>query len=104
MTGLLSNLVNNLSEGIHKTECKYGHVDKKCKTCIVKYKYCNRFLEYRNFEDDLIECNFNVLTKIIDKSLMKRKVSDFLIHNSCLTRITVRLFCCFKKVFIPINK
>ena len=44
MTGLLSNLVNNLSEGIHKTECKYGHDDKKCKTCIAKYKYCNRFL------------------------------------------------------------
>ena len=36
MTGLLSNLVNNLSEGIHKTECKYGHDDKTCKTCIVK--------------------------------------------------------------------
>ena len=30
MTRLLSNLVNNLSEGIHSIKCKYGHDDKKC--------------------------------------------------------------------------
>ena len=30
MTRSLSNLVNNLSEGIHKIKCKYGHDDKKC--------------------------------------------------------------------------
>ena len=29
----LSNLVNNLSEGIHKIKCKYWHDDKKCQTC-----------------------------------------------------------------------
>ena len=27
---LLSNLVNNRSEGIHKINCEYGHNDKKC--------------------------------------------------------------------------
>ena len=37
----LSNLVNNLSEGIHKIKSKYGHNDKKCETCRIKYKYCN---------------------------------------------------------------
>ena len=26
----LSNLVNNLSEGIHRIKCKFGHDDKKC--------------------------------------------------------------------------
>ena len=26
----LSNLVNNLFEGIHKIKCNYGHDDKKC--------------------------------------------------------------------------
>ena len=26
----LSNLANNLSEGIHKIQCKYGHDDNKC--------------------------------------------------------------------------
>ena len=28
MTSLLSNLVNNLSEGIDKIKCKFGHDDK----------------------------------------------------------------------------
>ena len=28
MISLLSNLVNNLFEGIHKIKCKYGHDDK----------------------------------------------------------------------------
>ena len=28
MTSLLSNLVNNLSEGINKVKCKFGHDDK----------------------------------------------------------------------------
>ena len=27
MASSLSNLVNNLSEGIHKIKCKYGHND-----------------------------------------------------------------------------
>ena len=27
-----TNVVNNLSEGIHKIKCKYGHNDKKCET------------------------------------------------------------------------
>ena len=29
---------------------------KNCETCGIKYKYCNCFLEYVNFKDDLIEC------------------------------------------------
>ena len=32
MASLLSNLVNNLSEGIHKPKCKYGQDNKKCET------------------------------------------------------------------------
>ena len=50
-----SNLVNNLSEGHHRIKCKLGH-DGKCETCGIKYKYCDCFLEYTNFKDDLIEC------------------------------------------------
>ena len=46
----LSNLVNNLAEGIHKVKCKYGHNDKKCETCGVKYKDCNCCVEYTNFK------------------------------------------------------
>ena len=61
MTSSLSNLVNNLSERIHKIKCKYGHNDKKCET---PYELFDCFLEYTNFKDDLIEykclcCNKN---------------------------------------------
>ena len=33
MASSLSNLVNNLSEGIQKIKCKHRHDDKKCETC-----------------------------------------------------------------------
>ena len=64
MASPVSNLVNNLSEGIHRIKCKYGHDDKKCEACRSKYKYCDSFLEYTNFKDDLVEykclcCNKN---------------------------------------------
>ena len=38
MASSLSNLVNNLSEEIHRIKCKYGHDDKKCEICGIKYK------------------------------------------------------------------
>ena len=64
MARSLSNLVNNLSEGIHRIKCKFVHEYKKCKTCRIKYKDYDCFLEYTNFKDDLIEykclvCNKN---------------------------------------------
>ena len=37
MASSLSNLVNNLSEGIHRIKCKFGHNDKKYETCGIKY-------------------------------------------------------------------
>ena len=54
MSTSLSNLVNNLAEGIHKTKCKYVHDDKKCETCGIKYKDCDSFPEYTNFKDNFI--------------------------------------------------
>ena len=48
-------LVNNISQGIHRVRCKFGHDDKKCETCGTKYKYRDCFLEYTSFKDDLIE-------------------------------------------------
>ena len=53
---LLSNLVNNLSEGIHRIKCKYGYNYKKYQSCRVTYEVCNCFLEYTKFKDDLTEC------------------------------------------------
>ena len=55
MASFLSNLVNNLSEVISRVKCKYGHDYKKCQTCGIKCKYCDCFLEYTHFKDDLIE-------------------------------------------------
>ena len=50
MASSLSNFVNNLSEGIHKIKCKYGHNNQKCKTCGITHEVCNCFLEYINFD------------------------------------------------------
>ena len=33
MVSSLSNLANNLSKGIHRIKCKFGHGDKKCEIC-----------------------------------------------------------------------
>ena len=55
MPNSLSNLANDLSEGIHRIKCKHGHDDQKSETCGIKYKYCNCFLEYTNFKDDLMK-------------------------------------------------
>ena len=93
MVSSLWNLVNNLSEGIHRIKCKFGHGDKKCEIFGIKYKYCNCFLEYTNFKGDLIEykclhCNKNYQHKF-DEKLKER----FLIHTNFLTMITISLFC-----------
>ena len=37
----LSNVVNNLSEGIHEIKSKYGQNNKKCKTCGTASKVCD---------------------------------------------------------------
>ena len=52
MSSSLSNLVDNLSEGIHRTKCKFGDDDKKCEICRMKYKSCainkNNFVNFVN--------------------------------------------------------
>ena len=65
----LSNLVNNLDEGIHRIKCKCVYDGKNSR---IKYMYCNCFLEYRNFKDDLIKfkclcCNKNCQHKFDEK-------------------------------------
>ena len=55
MASSSSNLFNNLSEGFLRIKCKFGHDDKKCETCGIRYKYCDCSIEYMNFKDDLIE-------------------------------------------------
>ena len=55
MANSLSNLVNNLSEGLHRIKCKFEHDDKKCQTCEIKYEYSDCFFQYTNFKGDVIE-------------------------------------------------
>ena len=51
----LSNLVNNLSEGIHRIKCKIGQDDKKYETREIKYQYYDCFREYTHFKHDLVQ-------------------------------------------------
>ena len=72
MASSLSNLDNNLSEGIHRIKCKYGYDDKKSQTFGIKFKHCNCFLQYTNFRDYLIEykclcCNKNYQHKFDER-------------------------------------
>ena len=55
MASSLSNLVNNLSEGYIESDVNLDTMIKNVKICGIRYKYCNCFLEYTNFKDDLIE-------------------------------------------------
>ena len=85
MASSLSNLVNNISEGIHRIKRKYGHDDKKCETCRIKYKYCDCFLEYTNLKDNLIEykrlcCNKNYQHKF-DEQLKELIFNIYIFSN-----------------------
>ena len=71
MASSLSNLVNNLLEGIHIIKCKYTHDDRKWETCRLKYKYCNCLLEHINFKDDLTEYKCLRCIIFINTSLTK---------------------------------
>ena len=65
----LVNLVDDLAGGTHKTKCKYGHNNKKCKMCRIKYKDCEWYLECKNIDDLLLYkclyCNKNYKKNII---------------------------------------
>ena len=63
-------LIIYLKNSIDK--CKLGHDNKNCETCGVKYKYCDCFLKYTNFQDNLIEykclhCNKSYQRKFDEK-------------------------------------
>ena len=63
MARSLSNLANNLSEGIHKIRCKYEHNDKIYRICGATYKVSDYFLEYTNFNDDVIAYKYLFFNK-----------------------------------------
>ena len=101
MASSLSNLVNNHSEEIHRIKCKFGHDDKKCETCGIKYKYCDCFLEYTNFKDDLIEykclcCKKNYQHKFDTKLKERRFFNTHKFSNNNKNK-----FCCLRKNVYP---
>ena len=58
MVSSLSNLVNNISEGIHKIKCKYRHDDKNVKLSELNINIGTAFFfffEFTNFRNDVIE-------------------------------------------------
>ena len=76
MASLLSVLVNNLAEGIHKIKRKYGHDNKKFETCGV----------IQNFKDNLIKykclfCYKNYQKKI-DENLKKLFLNIYRFPNN----------------------
>ena len=78
MVSSLSNLVNNLIDGIHKIKWKYGHDDKTCETCRIKYEnIC--FLEYTKFKDNLIECKCFCCNKIYQQKFNEKLKVGFFI-------------------------
>ena len=85
MASSLSNPVNNLSEGIRRIKCKLGHDNKKCETCRIKYNYCDCFLEYTKFKDDLIEYKYLCRNKNCQnkfaKKLKERFVNTYTFSN-----------------------
>ena len=72
----LSNLVDNLAEGIHKVKCKD----------------CDCFLEYESVRENLIDVNVNLAIKIIQTSLMKNLKIISRTQYSFLTMILKKYF------------
>ena len=79
------DLINNFSEGIHRIKCGFRHDHRKCETCAIKCKYCDYFLEYINFKDNLVEykclcCNNNYQHKL-DEKLKERYFYTYKFSN-----------------------
>ena len=85
MASSLSNLVNNLSERICRIKCKYGHDDKKCETCRIKYKYCDCVFEYTKVKDGLIKykrlCCKKSYQRKFDKTLKEQFFNSYKFSN-----------------------
>ena len=104
MASSLSNLVNNISERIHIIKCKHGHDDKKCEACGMKHKYCNCFVEYINFKDDLIENKCLICNKKYQRKFDEKLKERFFNNYKFLTTIIISLFNCCEKLFILLIK
>ena len=87
-----SNLVNNLSEGIHEIKPKHGHHYNKCKTYGITYEVCDYLLECRNFKEDLIEYKCLCCNKYYQQKLDEKLKERFFNTYNFLTMTTINLF------------
>ena len=69
----------------------------------IKYKYCNYFLEYTNFKNDLIEYKCLCCNKTYQQKFDEKLKERFLMHTNFLTTITISLFYYCEKVFTLLN-
>ena len=88
MASSLSNLVNNLAEGIHKIKCKKENYNKKWKISWINYKDFECCLEYTKVKDYSMQykcflCNRDYQKKF-DENLffLFSKKSDLLMHTN----------------------
>ena len=77
MRSSLSSVANNPSEKTDKIKSKFGHNDKKCKTCGITCKVCNCFLEYTKFKDDLRDYKCLYYNKNYQQKLNKKLKKQF---------------------------
>ena len=100
MVSSFSNLVYNRSKGVHR---KFRHGNKKCETCRIECKYCDCFLKYINFKDNLIEYKCLYCNKNCNHKFDKKLKEQFFIHTHFLTTTIISLFYCCEKAFILMN-
>ena len=89
----LSNLVNNLAEGIQKIKRKYGNDNKKCKTCGIKCKDCECCLGYTNGNLIVYQClwyNKNC-QKNLHENLKKRFANIYKFSNHDINKFILLL-------------
>ena len=103
MASLLTTLVNNLFEEIHKTKYKYQHYDKICETYVITYQIGDYFFEYTNFKNDLIQHNCLCCNKIYQQKFDENLKKHFYNTYKFSTTTIISLFYCCKKVFILMN-
>ena len=79
MASSLSHLVDNLAEGIHQ----------------IKFRDCNRFLEYESIKDNWIKCKFLTCNKDYsinaDEKLKKRFKNTFKFSNNDINKFILLL-------------
>ena len=75
MASSLTNFLDNLGQGIHKSGCKYGHDNEQCDS-----KDCDCYLEYTkdsSIEYKCLLCNKNY-RKTFDENLKNRFVNTYI--------------------------